>query len=228
MWRKDPNVLILKKETQVDKMKEMLKRNPVVKGLLPCFRFLRRLLWKIRGLARVAKIRKRKTEIWLELGAGAKQGKGNWVTIDINGQCDIYYNLAKGIPFADESVSRIYSSHVFEHLNPMEAKLCMRECLRVLKKGGEFSIAVPNARLYVDAYLKGSLDGATLEVATPIDYLNYTAYCEGHHKNMFDIASLCYLLQSSGLTMVNAREFDPAIDLEIRKWESLYAKGYKA
>jgi SAM-dependent methyltransferase len=208
-------------------LKEKLKKYSLVRFMLVGHRFFRRMFWQLRGYVRLNSIRRRKNEIWLELGAGSKKGSGKWVTIDINGQCDIYYNLAHGIPFSDESVSRIYSSHVFEHLTPAEASLCLRECLRVLKKGGEFSIAVPNARLYVDAYLKGRLDGANLEVATPIDYLNYTAYCEGHHKAMFDQESLVHLLRSSGLTHVTLRGFDPSVDLEIRRWESIYAKGYK-
>lgn len=209
------------------KIRQKLKSNPIVKLLLPCFRFLERHYWKVRGLVRVAIIKHRKPELLLELGAGAKTGKGNWITIDMNGQCDVYYNLAKGIPFANESVSRIYSSHLFEHLTPTEARICMQECLRVLKKGGEFSIAVPNARLYVDAYLHGDNSGRMQQFDTPIDYLNYTAYCEGHHKNMFDQASLCHMLEASCLTNVSEREFDPEIDLEIRRWESIYAKGYK-
>ena len=206
---------------------EKLERFVATKFLLVGYRLIRRRFWQIRGYVRLAKIRRRKADVWLELGAGTKPGVGNWVTIDINGECDVYYNLARGIPFADESVMRIYSSHVFEHLTTAEAGFCMRECLRVLKKKGEFSIAVPNARLYVDAYLQGQMKDVQLQVNTPIDYLNCIAYCAGHHKNMFDQDSLCYLLSSTGLKNVSPREFDPAIDLEVRRWESVYAKGHK-
>ncbi len=213
----------------MERLKQELKRNSVVRILLlPLFRYVRKQIWLVRGLIRTASIRKRQTDIWLELGAGAKSGKGNWVTIDMNGQCDIYHDLAKGIPFDNNSVSRIYSSHLFEHLTPDQARSCLYECVRVLKNGGEFSIAVPNARLYVEAYMFGDKTGNMHQVVTPIDLINYTAYCEGHHKNMFDQASLCHFLHSACLVNVTAREFDPEIDLEVRKWESIYAKGYKA
>jgi len=209
-------------------LKEKLRQFAFVRFILVGYRFLRKIFWRIRGYIRLMKISRRKGEVWLELGAGSKPGTGNWVTIDINGQCDVCYNLAKGVPFTEGSVSRIYSSHMFEHLTPTEASICMRECLRVLKIGGEFSIAVPNARLYIDAYLQGDRTGHLLQVLTPIDYLNYTAYCGGAHKNMFDPDSLCHLLRSAGLINVSMRLFDPTVDLEIRRWESIYAKGYKA
>lgn len=206
-----------------------LRNNPIFGVVVRCVRFLRTKVWQARGCVRLAKITKREKEIWLELGAGAKRGVGHWITIDINGQCDVYYNLAKGIPFPDKSIGRIYSSHVFEHLTHEQAKYCLSECVRVLKEGGEFSIAVPNARIFVDAYLSNNeLKEKSFEVNTPIDYLNYIAYCGGPHKNMFDQASLCYLLQSSGLTDVALRAFDPEIDVESRKWQTVYAKGYKS
>ena len=207
--------------------KEKLYKITLVRIALAVRRFLRKTLWQLRGYWRLAKFRRRKEEIWLEVGSGPRRGVGNWVTIDINGQCDIYFNLAKGIPFPDMSISRIYSSHVFEHLSSEQAQYCLSECVRVLKEGGEFSIAVPNARIFVDAYLSNELKEKSFEVNTPIDYLNYVAYCGGQHKNMFDQESLCYLLQSNGLEQVSARTFDPEIDLECRRWQTIYARGIK-
>jgi predicted SAM-dependent methyltransferase len=169
----------------------------------------------------------KKGEIWLELGAGAKRGSNNWITVDINGQSDVYHDLAKGIPFRNDSVARIYSSHLFEHLTSDEAKYCMNECVRVLKEGGEFSIAVPDARIFVDAYLTNQIKQKAFEVNTPMDYLNYIAYCNGQHKMMYDQASLCYFLLHNGLSDVTARTFDPLIDLECRKWVTIYARGIK-
>jgi predicted SAM-dependent methyltransferase len=188
---------------------------------------MKTVVWQVRGRMRLLKIKRRPQEVWLELGAGYKAGQGNWVTIDMNGQCDLYYNLANGIPFPDNSIGRIYSSHVFEHLTCEEAKHCLRECVRVLKEGGEFSIAVPNARIFVDAYLTNEIEKRTFEVNTPIDHLNYVAYCGGVHKNMFDTDSLCYFLRSNGLSNVTAREFDSELDIASREWQSIYAKGIK-
>jgi predicted SAM-dependent methyltransferase len=166
-------------------------------------------------------------DVCLELGAGAKAGRGTWLTVDMNGQCDIYCDLTRGIPFPAESVSRIYSSHFFEHLTPEEATACVGECLRVLKRGGEFSIAVPNARVYLDAYLSGAPVQVDVGAKTPLDYLRFVAYCGGGHKNMFDGDSLLEFLRSGGLKNVSLRGFDRELDLEVRDWETIYAVGYK-
>jgi hypothetical protein len=42
---------------------------------------------------------------------------------------------------------------------------------------------------------------------------------------MFDAESLCHFLQQSGLINVSEREYDPQIDVAVRRDESLYARG---
>jgi len=128
---------------------------------------------------KIRQILKKRKEIWIELGAGKKKGANGWLTIDIKRKCDIAWNLRKGIPFPDESVSKIYSSHFFEHLSFKQTQGFLDECLRVLKPGGKFSICVPNARIYIEAYLnKSDLDTANFFKpayygTTKIDYVNY-------------------------------------------------------
>jgi predicted SAM-dependent methyltransferase len=108
--------------------------------------------------------------------------------------CDIYWDLRRGIPFPNDSIKRIYSSHFFEHLSFKETQQFLDECKRTLVPNGKFSICVPNAKIYIDAYAKGNpLDAATFfgykaayNHTTRIDYVNFTAYMGGWHKYMFD------------------------------------------
>jgi predicted SAM-dependent methyltransferase len=65
---------------------------------------------------------------------------------------DIQWDLRYGMPFKDNNIEQIYSSHLFEHLTSGETKELLEECKRVLKPGGIFSICVPNAKRYIDAY----------------------------------------------------------------------------
>lgn len=171
----------------------------------------------------------------LELGAGSKKGSNGWTTLDIAPGCDMYCNLAKGIPFPDGSVQNIYSSHFFEHLTYEQSQVLLGECLRVMAPGGRFSICVPNARLYLEAYLKQdrtlSEDFFQYKPAynstTRIDYVNYVAYMNGSHHYMFDQENLVFLLQRRGFKNVRIREFDPALDLKEREFESIYAEGFR-
>ncbi len=186
-------------------------------------------------LGKIDSITKSGKEIKLEIGAGAKKGKNGWVTLDMHEGCDIDWDLRNGIPFSDNSISKIYSSHLFEHLTFAEASGLMKECLRVLKPGGVFSVCVPNAKLYVDAYVKddkafwasNSRFMPAYNGTTKMDYLNYIAYMDGHHKYMFDEENLLAVLTKNGFRNAKTRSFDPEIDLKERDHESLYAEGVK-
>lgn len=182
---------------------------------------------------KIKHILKKGEEICLEMGAD-KKGSNGWLTVDLTRNCDIFWDLRRGIPFPNESVSKIYSSHFFEHLTFKEGQILLDECLRVLIFGGTFSICVPNAKIYIEAYLKSELDlnrfgnhKPAYNNTTKIDYLNYIAYMDGEHKYMFDEENLLYILKAKGMKNVRLREFDPTLDLEKRHLESIYAIAEK-
>jgi predicted SAM-dependent methyltransferase len=56
----------------------------------------------------------------------------------------IHHELKYGIPFHDNCVPNIYSSHFFEHLFKADAEHLLKECYRVLKPGGKIRICVPS------------------------------------------------------------------------------------
>lgn len=171
----------------------------------------------------------------LEIGAGDKKGSNGWITLDMYAGCDLQWDLRNGIPFPDNSVSQIYSSHLFEHLTFKESAVLMKECLRVLKPGGQFLICVPNSRLYIEAYNNNdqtfwnSQDRfmPAYNNTTKMDLINYIAYMDGHHKYMFDEENLLAVLKKHGFKDVKLRDFEPALDMKERDHESIYAIGTK-
>jgi len=170
-------------------------------------------------------------EIKIELGSGDKKGQEGWLTVDITKVCDIYWDLRKGLPFPNGTVSKIYSSHFFEHLSFAETRDFLQQCRRALKPGGNFLICVPNAQIYLEAYvLHKQLDTSRFykpayNQTTSIDYANYMAYMAGEHKYMFDRENLLYILSASGLRNARLRPFDPTLDMEERDFESIYAEA---
>jgi predicted SAM-dependent methyltransferase len=176
-----------------------------------------------------------KEEISLEIGAGAKKGQNGWVTLDINPNSDIYWDLTMGLPFPTGSIQRIYASHVLEHFTLREIQKLLNECLRVLIPGGHFSVCVPNANFYISAYSENKnldpgiffLDKPAYNFNSKIDYVNYTAYMYGHHKYMFDEMNLLALLKAAGFKNGRLRNFDSTIDLQERDFESIYVIGDK-
>lgn len=183
---------------------------------------------------KIREVLNRKEEIFLEVGAGGKKGSNGWLTVDVAQNCDIFWDLRRGIPFPNESVSKMYSSHFFEHLTYKEGQKFLDECLRVLRPGGTFSICVPNARIYIEAYVNSALDTEKFirckpayNNTTKIDYVNYTAYMNDHHKYMFDEENLIHILKAKGMKNVHLREFDPSLDRKERDYESIYAVAEK-
>ena len=211
-------------------LKNLVKKSPIliliIKNVVNKFyMLLSRSKWK--NL-------KKQSEIKLELGSGSKKGRNGWTTIDI-GDADIKWDLKFGIPLPDKSVNRIYSSHLLEHISYNDLIPFLKECKRVLTVGGEFSVCVPNSRLYIDAYKDGKLfqdrnewwQPGMIDTGSNIDQLNYVAYMLNEHKYMFDEQNLINTLTKAGFINVSLREFDDTLDLIERDRESIYAKAIK-
>ncbi len=183
-----------------------------------------------RNTARVEALVRSGEPILLELGAGDRRLKG-WTTIDWGGESDLCLDLSLPLPFPDACVDGIYSSHVLEHF-AYPQPLCglLAECRRILKPKGFFSAAVPNARPYFEGYFQpDAFDPETRCLYRPayhyhsaIDYVNYIAYMDGHHRYMFDEANLPAILTQAGFEDARIRAFDPSLDLEERRDDSIY------
>ncbi|MAA74098.1 MAG: hypothetical protein CMN28_05275 [Salinisphaeraceae bacterium] len=168
--------------------------------------------------------------IWLEVGAGERGGNNGWTTLDLSLKADLFADLRKGLPFPPGSIDRIYSSHFLEHLTFRQGQDFLGDCLKALRPGGEFSICVPNARIYLEAYVRGQdlpdeFFGyqRAFHHTTRIDYVNYTAYMNGQHCYMFDEENLIRRLEIAGFKNPGLRAFDPELDRADRDYESIYA-----
>lgn len=170
----------------------------------------------------------KKEKIFLELGLNEKKN-GDWITLSIEAKSDLTYDLSKGIPFPNNSIDLIYTSHTLEHFSFIKIEFIISECYRTLKKGGLLSIAVPNAREYIESYLKDeNLGGESQQMyftASPIDQVNYIAYMAGHHHYMFDETNLIKLIEKEPFTSVNLREFDSSLDIPNRR--QIFASAIK-
>lgn len=66
----------------------------------------------------------------------------------------LVHNMAKGLPFADNSVDVVYHSHMLEHLDRSDVQKFFQQVLRVLKPGGLHRIVVPNFETMAREYLR--------------------------------------------------------------------------
>lgn len=80
----------------------------------------------------------------LNLGCGETKKEG-YINIDNRPECepDILRDITRGLPFDDESIDEIFSSHFMEHLGGEDVFFVINECWRVLKPNGILIIIVP-------------------------------------------------------------------------------------
>ncbi|MHA1225146.1 MAG: class I SAM-dependent methyltransferase [Candidatus Hodarchaeales archaeon] len=81
----------------------------------------------------------------LDIGCGRAKDR-NAIGIDWEdyGQ-EIVWDITKGLPFSDDTFTRVKAHSVLEHLSSYDLLYVMRECHRVLKKDGILDIVVPIA-----------------------------------------------------------------------------------
>jgi predicted SAM-dependent methyltransferase len=83
-------------------------------------------------------------EVLLDVGC-ANCKKDGYIGIDnVDYGQELIWDVRDGIPFPDESVDEVYTSHVLEHLTNKENKEFADDVLRVLKPGGIFSNKLPS------------------------------------------------------------------------------------
>jgi predicted SAM-dependent methyltransferase len=146
-------------------------------------------------------------------------------------------DVRKGLPFANESVSYIYSSHTFEHFRWSESLNVAEECFRVLKSGGALRIVVPDLGRIVREYLRNSAPTASHDFLQRLSLthgIHDLLHPGANHSQMFDEKSLLYLFRQAGFASPEVKGFMESripdisrIELEVRKNESLYVESQR-
>lgn len=92
----------------------------------------------------------------LNLGCGTNRKGEGWINIDYNSQiADLEHDLTKPLPYPDNSIEKIFSSHVIEHFSRNEWELVRNDWLRVLKPLGTIEIHCPDFEICLQNYLTG-------------------------------------------------------------------------
>jgi len=103
--------------------------------------------------------------------------------------------------FAPDTIDRILSEHMLEHLSESQAETTLRECHRYLKPGGLLRLAVPDGYRRDAAYVA--------EAAPPND----------GHQVFYNIDTLTSLLTSLGFTITPLEYFDANERFHARPWD---------
>lgn len=133
------------------------------------------------------------------IGSGGTSFEG-WITTDVH-LLDITNPGDWQKLFKLESIDRLLSEHVLEHLSEAECRIALAECYRYLKPGGLFRIAVP------DGYRRDP------------DYVGEVTPPKDGHKILFTVDNLVPLLASLGFSAVPLEYFDADETFHAHPWD---------
>ncbi len=147
--------------------------------------------------------------IKLNVGCGWRDFGEEWDHIDGGNYSHIKSHNVTKLPYEDNSVDLIYSSHLFEYFDRDEAVEVLKEWRRVLKPGAILRIAVPDfgiiTKLYIQKYplhnFLGPLYGK-MEMGMKGGETGKIIY----HKTTYDFDSLKVLLEKSNFK--NIKRYD--------------------
>lgn len=151
-------------------------------------------------------------------------------------------DVTKTMPFSNNVIDVIYSSHMLEHLDRAEALNFLREAQRVLRPNGVLRLAVPDIRKLVNRYVADGdadafINSTLMCQSRPRTFVQRTkllVFGQRHHHWMYDGQSLVRLLTSAGfvntfvLPAGQTNISNPGeLDLNERSSESVYVEGVK-
>ena len=128
-------------------------------------------------------------QIKLNIGCGKKNFGEDWIHIDGSDYPHIQYKNIFKLEFENSTVDLIYLSHVFEYFDRDEAKVVLKEYLRVLKPNGVLRLAVPDFEACARIY---TLDNVPLSKFVGMLYGKWKMTEDQmiYHKTVYDYDSL--------------------------------------
>lgn len=91
----------------------------------------------------------------LDIGSGNGRRDEDYTTVDRHADADVKADMWE-LPFDDNSVDSIWSSHALEHIPMAKVPPTLKEWHRVLKPGGRAIIQVPNFDYVARYWLTGA------------------------------------------------------------------------
>ena len=162
-----------------------------------------------------------------KFGEAKKTVLGTFLNTDIFGKIPVDINYS--LPFPNNSIDLIFSSHLIEHIYQRKADLFFQESLRILKEDGQLIIATPTINKIFDILYKSNKK-QTNEIyeehknsflgrkPTPARLINALTHINYGHKFLFDYETLNDLAVSNGFKSFETKNPKNIDNLEIKQY----------
>jgi len=135
------------------------------------------------------------------------------------------WDCRRSLPLADASAAGIRVEQFVEHLEPREEMPAfLRDCFRVLRRGGVLRIIVPDAERYLHAYCRGDLSGFweltvpdpfPADLPTRMDIINHVFHQWAEHRWAYDFETLAHRLRGTGFERIERAGYKVSLDAEL-------------
>ncbi len=139
---------------------------------------------------------------------------------------DAYIDISKNLPIKSKSCKFLYNEHLIEHIDCQSGELFLKECYRILQKGGILRIATPDLQYLTNKYASQkwqSQDWLTWPeykfIKTPAEMLNIAMRWWGH-KYLYDETELKRRLADAGFKKIKRCEMGKSEYIELKKRET--------
>lgn len=166
-----------------------------------------------------------------------------WVNVDISAvnRKVIRIKLPSGLKrFKTASARYIYTSHFLEHLDyPQAALFFVKECYRILIKGGVLRVVIPGIERIIKAYVSDDTRFFKVQeglhpphCTTKFEHLMYALQNDGQHKYGYDFETLRKLFLMAGFDRAAESDYNQSDFAELRvdyrgEGLSLFAEAYR-
>ncbi|MBL8023285.1 MAG: methyltransferase domain-containing protein [Elusimicrobia bacterium] len=139
----------------------------------------------------------------------------------------VHHDVHYGLPFENNSLENVYSSHFLEHLNSNDGLVLLKEIHRVLRPKGRVRICVPDLEYVFRLYHGGEKEQALSYFFVPPHFGPLL-----HHKSMYDFEMLFSHLEKAGFSQIKQCRFQEGKTpdlafLDNRPEETLYVEAIK-
>jgi predicted SAM-dependent methyltransferase len=209
-------------------------------GVALCYLIAEQCRWSVIPRMKIRQYLSSHTVRKLQIGAGGYDPAG-WLNTDIEpASGEAFLDASKAFPIPDQSLSYVFSEHVFEHLTYDEGLVMLRECYRTLRPGGRIRLATPNLLKLVQLFQETKTDAVRSYMSdkikahgwpkepTPECFILNLELRTWGHKFVYDPATLIGSLKRAGFQAI--AEFAPGesddpqlagIDLRHRTFRSV-------
>jgi len=138
-----------------------------------------------------------------------------------------WYDLSDNVPFYENSVDVVYSSHFLEHLSKANGYLFLENIYNSLKPGGLLRLVLPDLDIAINSFNEGKIDSTQ-------DLFFYTSedFDFSAHKYNYNFKTLSNKLEEIGFVKVAKMNYQngecPDLDfLDLYPDHSMYIEAYK-